>query len=228
MVALGSLAEPVSSLTHFLGALLIFAGALRLFLQVRHDFVRARAVALYGAGVCGMFLASGTYHALAFEHPWRSFFRYLDHAMIWAAIVSTIAAIQVLARVGSRKAVLAVWGAGLAGVGAEALTLNGLAPWVSPLLYVAMGWVGFVPFLSLVRQRGFAFGLTHSHGRSHATLGGAADATEWPMIAPRVVEAHEVMHVLILVGMLLFLWAVTRCAGIEGAGIESGTEPDAS
>ncbi|MGE0710830.1 MAG: hemolysin III family protein [Planctomycetota bacterium] len=204
--------EPFSSLSHFGGALALLLLAARLFGHVRGCPRRTRAIALYLLGVGGMFLASGTYHFLEHGSLAHRVFWHLDHAMIWAAIVTTISAVQVLAGVGTRRAIRAVWLLGAAGVIAEQFVLRGLAPWISPLLYIAMGWVGLFPFLRLIRLHGFRFAAPLAWAGLFSTLGGACDALEWPMLVPGVVEGHEVMHLLIVAGMGCFAWAVDRCA----------------
>ena len=213
--ALG-LSEPVSSLSHYLGAVILSLLAFRLFARVDGSR-RTRAAAFYLLGVCGMFLASGTYHLLEYGHPARSLCWHLDHAMIWVCVSGTIAAVYVLADLQPAHGARTVWAIGLCGLVAEQVALQVLPPYVSPLLYIAMGWVGWFPLRRLVRRHGLAFAAPLLWAAIASTLGGLVDALEAPVLVPRVVEGHEVMHLLILSGMLLFYWAVERCAGLESA-----------
>ena len=100
------------------------------------------------------------------------------------------------------------------GVTLEQFALTGLPGWVSPMLYIAMGWVGLLPFLRLTRRYGFSFTSPLMWAAALSTIGGISDATEWPTLWPGVVEAHEVMHLAILAGMGCFFWSIDRCTRI--------------
>ena len=86
-----SFSEPVSSLSHLAGAIVVALLASRLLEKAGTDPRRRRAVWLYLFGVGGMFVASGTYHFLGNENPHRGLLWRLDHAMIWCTIAGTIA-----------------------------------------------------------------------------------------------------------------------------------------
>jgi hemolysin III len=217
MTPLLGITDPVSSLSHYLGALGILFAAGRLVPRVRGSTPRTLAVALYLVGVVGMFLASGTYHLLGNENPAREVFRHLDHAMIWVCITGTIAGIQVVARVGTRTTIGAVLAMGVVGLAVEQVALRGLPAWVSPVLYVAMGWVGLHPVVRLTREHGLRYSVPVLIAGLFSTLGAILDALEWPMIYPGVVEGHEVMHFMIAIGMGFFFLAVDRCTQIEHA-----------
>ena len=206
-----AIAEPVSSLSHLLGALLILGLAFRLFALVRGCRVRTAAVALFVCGTSGMFLASGTYHFLSRGQPLHRLFWYLDHAMIWVTIVGTIFAIQVLARVGCKRSMIGLWTLGIGGACLEGIFLDGLPGWVSPALFIGLGWFGVIPCARLVQRHGLGFVLPIVLAGAFTTLGGVTDALEWPMLLRGVVEGHEIMHLLIVAGMLCFAWAIDRC-----------------
>lgn len=215
MIPWGPFAEPASSLSHLLGALLLGIATRWLIGHGREELSRRLALGAYLAGVGGMFLVSGCYHLVAPGHPWRRFLWHADHAMIWAAIVGTIAATYVLADLRPRGAVAALWAAGVVGMGLEQFALRGLAPWISPLLYIGMGWVGLFPFVQLVRLHGWRFTAPFVWAALTSTGGGIIDALEPRTPWPGVVEAHEVMHALILVSMGCFFVAIHRCARLR-------------
>ena len=216
--------EPVSAWTHFLGALLLFLLSRPLTAMTRGDARRTLAVRLYVLGVGGMFLASGTYHALEPTHPWRPVLWYLDHGMIWAAIGSTIAAVHVLAHLTPRWLAGLIWALCIGCAVIETLFLEHLPPWVSPLLYISVGWVGVIPMVGLIRDQGWEFAAPVLWAGLTSTLGGLIDALEHPTLIPGVVEAHEVMHVFILLGMGQFYAVVYRCASLEPHPEDAHTE----
>ncbi|MEZ6185642.1 MAG: hemolysin III family protein [Planctomycetota bacterium] len=212
-----SVSEPVSSLSHLASAIVVALLASRLLEKAGPDRRRRRAVWLYLFGVGGMFVASGTYHFLDNESPHRDLFWRLDHAMIWCTIAGTISAVQVLAGIALGWRGYVVWALAITGCTLEQLTLDGLSMWVSPMLYVGMGWYGLFPFFQLVRTQGLKFAMGVMRAGLTSTLGGVCDALKWPEIWPGVIEGHEVMHVLIAWGMLQFYWAVTECANLPFA-----------
>lgn len=207
-----SFSEPVSSLSHLAGAIVVALLASRLLEKAGTDPRRRRAVWLYLFGVGGMFVASGTYHFLGNENPHRGLLWRLDHAMIWCTIAGTISAVQVLAGLTLRWRGLIVWLLAVTGLVLEQLTLDGLSMWVSPVLYVLMGHYGLFPFVQLVRRQGLKFALGVFYAGVTCTVGGICDALRWPEIWPGVIEGHEVMHVLIAWGMWQFYRAIDSCA----------------
>lgn len=215
ILAYAGFAEPVSSLTHLVGALLLWLGSGRLRPLVAGSSLRRWSSFVYVLSGCGMFLSSSLYHLTSPSHPLHGLFWRLDHAMIWLTIASTIVAIHVLANLGSSLLGWITWTTALAGLITEQAYLTDMPLWLSPTLYVGLGWLGLVPLWKLSRARGFGFALPILIAGLLCTLGGISDALEWPLVARGVVEGHEVMHTLILSGLVFFYVAVLRCARLS-------------
>ena len=218
--------EPVSSLSHLAGAIFVALASARLLRLVGDDARRRRAAWLYLFGVGGMFLASGVYHFVSNDSPIRGLLWRLDHAMIWMTIAGTIAAIHLLADLRPRWLGVCVWLLAFAGLVIEQTYLDDMAPWVSPALYVGMGWTGLISLVQLKRTQGARLaGWTLSAGVT-CTLGGVCDALAWPRLWPGVIEGHEVLHLMIAAGMAQFYVAVHGCASLvhDGAGTPPGSE----
>lgn len=220
-----SVSEPVSSLSHLAGAIAVALLASRLLEKAGDDPRRRRAVWLYLFGVGGMFVVSGTYHFLDNANPYRGLFWRLDHAMIWWTIAGTISAVQILAGLTLRWRGYVVWILAVTGMTLEQLTLEGLSMWVSPALYVGMGWYGIFPMVQLIRAEGVKFASAVFWAGVTCTAGGICDALEWPLLWPGVIEGHEVMHVLIAWGMAQFYRAVTNCAALPFKPYLQGDPP---
>ena len=212
ILAFAGFAEPVSSLTHLAGALLIWLGSGRLRPLAGASGVRRWSIFVYVLSSCGMFLFSSLYHLASPTHPLHGFFWRMDHAMIWLTIASTVVAIHTLANLGSGLLGWVTWGCALLGLLVEQLYLTDMPPWLSPTLYVSLGWFGLVPLWRLTRARGLRFSIPIAIAGALCTLGGICDAREWPLLSEGVIEGHEVMHACILSGLVFFYVAVLRCA----------------
>ncbi|MGE0710041.1 MAG: hemolysin III family protein [Planctomycetota bacterium] len=206
LVTFLGLQDPLSSLSHALGCLGMVCGVIWL-LRRRPEATRPGALS-YPA-LCGLQLVtSATYHSLA-AGPGRALFWHLDHATIWIALAGAFtSSMTVLCRWQPRYLAL-VWALALGGAALELTSLRELSPWISPLLYVGMGWAGFPLWLEAARRHG-PLGEPGwlMLGGGMATVGGVLDSFGAPNPWPGVIEAHEVMHLLILFGGWCYLWGI--------------------
>lgn len=216
MVPFLFLADPFSALLHVTACLVFLWVSSTLLEAAGSDRRRLRAAWRYSIATSAMFLFSATYHALPSHSAWRPLFWRLDHGSIWLAIVSAGCMIQATflprwtwARAWRRL----FWGAGITGSLLELTVLDLLPMWVSPLLYICIGWSGLPMVIAAwkagVRQAPvlcFVSGVL-------ATLGGLMDSLTWPMVVPGVIEAHECMHLATTAAGLVWLlpiWLASR------------------
>jgi hemolysin III len=207
------LREPVSGLTHLVGALLALV-ALGVLLTAAAGEGRVDqfvAFGIFGCSLVALYGASALYHLLPVSPPAVARLRRLDHMAIFILIAGTYTPICVLALEGG-------WGAGLLGV-VWALAFCGVvvkllwmdAPrWLSVGLYLAMGWVAVVAvsaILKAVPPGGIAWilggGLVYSAG---AVIYGL----KWPNIKPGVFGFHELWHLFVLAGSACHFWAMLQ------------------
>ena len=213
--------DPVSALTHALAALGMLVG-IGLLLRGPLPEGRLRYGPLVYALACGIQLTCSTlYHAQG-PGPGRELFWHLDHATIWISLAG--AATSTMATFGPWRPryVLFLWALAGTGAGMELVSLTDLAPWISPLLYVCMGWAGFPLWLEAARRHGpTGWPGWLLLGGSLATIGGLIDAFEHPNPLPGLVEAHEVMHALILTGGWCWLAGLIGGARTRAWDLES-------
>lgn len=208
MVSFLGLADPFSSLLHVFAFVLFVFATPTMLEGAGVDAERFRAVRRYMLAACAMFLFSATYHALPHESAWRPLFWHLDHGAIWLAIAGSLACTQ--ATFFSRRGWARWWRRGtwtLAVVGAtlELPVLHLLPHWASPLLYIAIGWMGLPVVVAVwMAGRRDASALCVAGGLC-ATLGGVMDSLAWPNLLPGLVEGHECMHVATTLGGILWL-----------------------
>ena len=221
-----SLQDPLSSVSHLLGSLTLLVG---LWLtRGMHTGDPRRDAGLRVYFVCGglQLLCSGIYHGEANGTVARAVFWHLDHATIWLALAASFTAIMSMLCRWQPRYLGAVWALAGAGATLELTSLSELSPWISPALYVGMGWLGFPLWLQTARTHGL-WGPSGwlFLGGCLATLGGVMDAAQWPTLWARVVEAHELMHLCIAVACWLYLAALIHACRAECWRVEADAAP---
>jgi hemolysin III len=204
--------QPVSAGTHLLGCLWALLVVRVLWALARGDRLRQGSVGCFGLSMVLLYGASAAYHATPASAPRLiDYLRMLDQSAIYLLIAGTYTPIfAVLLRGRLRSVMLAlVWG--LAGTGIACRWLLPAPPnEVTVGLYLALGAVGLTPAPALARAiglRGLAWGLL---GALLYTLGGLCDAACWPILYPRVVGYHEVLHLLDLGGTFTHVFFIVH------------------
>lgn len=205
--------DPVSGLTHFIGALLAVAGLVVLVsVAVRTGGPRhIVSFAIFGTGMILLYTASTLYHWLPVPDRVRFRLRKADHMMIFVLIAATYTPVCLIALRG-------VWGWGLFGAVWFAAVLGitlkicwkSQPRWVSTTGYVVMGWMALAGIWPLVQalERGallllFGGGLFYS-------LGALIYALKYPDPWPARLGYHEIFHVLVMLGTFSHFWMMYR------------------
>jgi channel protein (hemolysin III family) len=217
LITLFGLAEPLSSLTHLLAAAAMAAYGAPLVRRGK-DVATRTALLLFVVFVLSLFVSSAVYHGLSSAHPLRDLFWRLDHATIWVGLAATFTAVRFAFLDGKPTSAVAwLWGVAIAGVTLEMASISRLEPWVSPTLYILMGWCGLPTVLQVGRAHGWSDAGAMLFGGCVVTVGGIMDATSWPDVVPGFVEAHELLHVTTIYGGLVFFHRLWRGAGAAHA-----------
>lgn len=202
--------EPVSSYTHFWGAI---GGVLATVLLVGRSLITHSStmillgVALFGISLVALYSASSIYHyALCAAAPLRRL-RKLDHAMIYVLIAGSYTPFCVAYMPkGEREVFLGcLWIAALLGIVFKLVWLD--APrWIGTLLYLAMGWSILVDLPAFASMPPACLGLIAAGGISYS-VGAVFYIAKWPNINKQW-GFHELFHLFILAGSLLHFLAV--------------------
>lgn len=198
--------DPVSGLTHLLGALLGGLGlAYLLAFRPAGDTAATLAILVYGISLILLYLASALYHLLHVSVVQQALLRRLDHAMIPVFIAGSYTPFCLLAlrdtTVGA-GVLIAIWVLALFGLLKSIFWLNAPRA-VTAGLFVAMGWMMVVAILPLSRAVSLETLWLMIAGGVAYSSGAVVYAKKWPDPYPPVFGFHEVWHLFVLSGSAL-------------------------
>lgn len=154
---------------------------------------------VYGAGLCALFAASGTYHRWRWNPRWRPLLRRIDHSTIFVFIAASYTPVALLVMHGTLRWVIlaAVWTGALVGIVLSVAWIT--APRVlSAACYLMLGWVSVVALPQMVQRMALAPLVLLAAGGVLYTVGAVVYATRRPNPWPRTFGFHEIFHVLVI------------------------------
>jgi hemolysin III len=176
------------------------------------------AAAIYGAGLCSLFAASGLYHRWRWSPRWKPLLRRVDHSTIYLFIAATSTPIAMLVLDGTiRVVVLAtVWTGAALGI-AFALAWIDAPRLLTAATYLAVGWAGVVAVPQLLTKVGVAAFVLFLVGGVLYSAGATIYAMRRPNPWPRVFGFHEIFHLLVIAAALVHFiamaaWVVPHAA----------------
>jgi channel protein (hemolysin III family) len=208
--SIAGFAEPLSSWTHLLGAVVFAILAVPLLrraarsgqsrAEVRFRFA---TVAIFAVSVVVLLAISGMYHRAPFSSQQRTFLLRLDYAAIFVLIAGTFTpACGILFEGVSRWAWIGViWAAAFVGIFVKTLYPAAIPSWLGIVLYLAMGWVGILAAIDVWRRYGASFLEYLLLGGCAYTVGAAVMLAARPAVIPGVVGPHELFHAAVLSGI---------------------------
>ncbi|MDR3573428.1 MAG: hemolysin III family protein [Anaerolineaceae bacterium] len=195
--------EPLSGLTHLVGALLALIGAIDLLVPAiqSRNTLQIIAFSVYGASLLALYSASSAYHLLNLSESGTRTLRRLDHTMIYILIAGSYTPLCLIALRGAWGWSLlgVVWGLALAGFILTLFYLN-KSRWLTVGIYILMGWLAVVAFVPLL-QRVPAIGIFWMVLGGVIYSGGAiVYARKRPDPIPGVFGFHELWHLFVMAG----------------------------
>jgi hemolysin III len=212
------LKEPFPALSHWLGAVLSLAGLVLLMRRTTgRPWWEVAAFAVYGVTLVQLYVASALAHSVDYPPEKAVRFDRFDYVSIFLLIAGTYTPVCVVTLRGR-------WGWGLlAAIWATAAV--GIANLFKPtasargrvLAYVAMGWLGLlgaIPLLRILPPAAVAWILA---GGVIYTAGSAVYFTNRPHLWPGRFTAHDLWHCMVLAGsachfVAVYTWVATRSA----------------
>lgn len=200
--AIPGFTEPVSSLSHLLGAGVFFV--LGVFLVLKGRGSAARVGSLFVLVFASVFLLSmsGTYHLLD-QHAGREVMRRLDHAAIFVLIAGTFTPCHVLLfrRFWRWGGLAIIWVAAINGIVFKTIFFHDIPEWLGLAFYLALGWMGLFSGSLIIRRYGLTFVRPLLYGALAYTFGAVLEFLRWPVLIEGVLGPHELFHLAVLAGL---------------------------
>jgi hemolysin III len=196
--------------THAYAFFAALAAAIVLSVMVPAGTPRVASI-VYGAGLCALFAASGTYHRWRWNPRWRPLLRRIDHSTIFVFIAATYTPVALLVMHGTLRWVIlaAAWAGAAGGVVLSVAWIT--APRVlSAACYLALGWVSVFALPQMIERLDLAPLILLAAGGVLYTVGAVVYATKRPNPWPTTFGFHEVFHALVIAAGLLFYAAIFR------------------
>ncbi len=204
--------DPISSMTHFIGALLsVMATVLMFCTGVFKYHLTTELLAsllIFGLSLVALYSASAYYHYIKTTPRREARFRKLDHAMIYVLIAGTYTPLCLYFMPQGHGIIFVaiIWAVALLGIIVKMCWMN--APrWFSTSIYLLLGWAiifdikalqGIPPFCLLLIVAG---GIAYSVGAIFYIL-------KKPNLSA-VFGFHELFHVFIMLGSFLHFLAIS-------------------
>jgi len=167
------------------------------------------AAAIYGAGLCALFAASGLYHRWRWSPRWKPMLRRLDHSTIYVFIAATTTPVALLVLDGTLQVVVlaSVWIGAVLGVAFSLAWINAPRA-VQAATYLTVGWAGAVAIPALLREVGVAAFVLFLVGGILYTAGATIYAAQRPDPWPRTFGFHELFHLLVIAAAVVHFVAM--------------------
>lgn len=203
--------DPISGLTHFIGALLSIAGLVLLvvFAALRATAWHVVSFSIFGASLILLYSASTLYHWLPLKPRGREILRKIDHMMIYVLIAGTYTPICLVAIRGGWGWSLfgSIWGLAILGIILKAFWMN--APrWLYTSFYVFMGWLAAIAFYPLVQAISWQGLFWLISGGILYSVGAVIYALKKPSFSSNF-GFHEIFHIFVMAGSLshfILMW----------------------
>jgi hemolysin III len=205
--------DPVSGLTHMIGAVLAVPGlAVLVYSAVMYATTwHIVSFSIFGASLILLYTASTIYHSLDVSKHVTEILRRIDHMMIYILIAGTYTPLCLVPLRGPWGWSIfgTILGIAVAGIIMKILWFN--APrWLYTLFYVGMGWLAVIALPPLVRSMPVGGIVWLFIGGVFYTIGAVIYALKRPNPIPGRFGFHEIFHLFVLAGSASHFWLMYR------------------
>jgi hemolysin III len=195
---------------HAVGALASVIFTLVLVWVSADDPPRMLSMLVFGVSMIELYTVSAIYHIGRWQPGTHRVLRSFDHSNIFILIAGTYTPIcfNVLDGWVRVTSLIAIWVLALVGVFVAVFARN-LPRWVGSIIYIAMGWVSILVLPAFVEALGWGPVLVLIMGGVLYTIGGIIYAVKRPNPFPRVLGFHEVFHLFVIAGSIVFAVVVS-------------------
>ena len=203
--------EPLSALTHLVGAVFAIVGLVLLIVHgVRvGTTIHVVTFTIFGVSMFLLYLMSTLYHFVCkvLSPRARRVLQILDHSAVYFLIAGTYTPVTliVLSPGWAWSLFGVIWGLTLIGTLIKTLQLP-FPPWMSVLLYILMGWLIVIASVPLAHTLYGAAIFWLVLGGMFYTIGAVFFALDRVVPRTRWFGMHEIFHVFVMLGSFSHFW----------------------
>lgn len=221
MMPLAGCHEPVSSLSHFLGAFYFAWLATQLVRRGRGDWARTSSLAVMGSSSVLLLFLSSIYHYFI-PGPMREFMVRADISAIFLVIAGSMTPVHAILFRGTARwlPLVLIWTAAFVGIILRMMFYEAMDGRAGIAVFMLFGWAGTITFYVLWRRYGWAFVKPALLSGLCYTAGAVALLLHRPILVAGVIGPHEFWHISVLFGLGLHWYFVSQfAAGYEPASV---------
>lgn len=198
--------EPLSTLTHLVGAVAALIGLVVLLVLSQNDPPKMISMFVYGSSMVVLYVASSLLHGVKIEEEKRMWLNRLDHMAIFLVIAGTYTPIayNLFSDAWRWGVLVTVWLVAAVGMAYKLFSIK-IHGFLNSSIYLILGWGSAMPLVfasnlvGLVPWQGFFLLLL---GGLVYTIGFVIYYLERPDPWPDVFGHHEIWHLCVMAGSL--------------------------
>ena len=194
--------EPLSSLSHMLGAFVFAAMAILLIRRGRGDWVRTSSLAVMASSSVLLLILNSAYH-LSWPGPARDFLLRADVAGVFLLIAGSMTPIHAILFSGRSRwlALTLIWTIAIAGILLRMIYHEFVTDAVGVSIFLMCGWGSLVTAIVLWRRYGWEFMKPAVLAGASYTLGAIVLLFHGPTLVTGIIGPHELWHLAVLSGL---------------------------
>lgn len=212
LISIPGFADPVSSLTHLVGALVALVAGFFLIRRAMHareslrstrHRLRIGSLVVFVSSAVLLLSMSGVYHLLPRTTPARDVLQRLDHAAIFLLIAGTATPIYAIMFHGRWRwgMLTLLWMLAWVGVTLKSIYFASVPQTAGAALYLVMGWIAGIGIFLMARRHGISFVMPLLLGGVIYTVGAAVEMINPRPLFQAVFRSHELFHLAVLGGL---------------------------
>lgn len=205
------LSDPISSLSHVIGALVCLIATVPLWRSLENDRLKQTAVGIFCFASIFLLLISGIYHLLPHDSATRGILRKVDHAAIFILIAGTFSPIHAVLFKGFWRwgPLILIWSIAITGIVLKSIFFSQISANLGLAIYLGMGWLGAISCGIVWSRCGLEFVIPLLQGSLSYTFGTIFEFLREPTIIPGALGSHELFHFAVLAG-IAFHWKLVK------------------
>jgi len=205
--------DPVSGLSHLIGAVLSVFGTVILISSAvqEQSSIKIISFSVFGLSMIFLYASSTIYHLFGHSPEEIDIFRKIDHAMIYILIAGTYTPICLIPLWGpwGWYSLILIWALAIFGISMVFFKKfwTNVPRWVATVIYVVMGWLSVVLLYPLSQKVSVSFIGWLLLGGFFYTLGAYIYAQKKPNFCKQF-GFHEIFHILTILGTFCHFWGI--------------------